>query len=564
MNAVSLRGNDLVRRATRLVSMAVFTLAIASAATAQDFYDCTCGGEGEAPCGFGDQCKIAQPGRRGCDKGLSQGVTDDCPACLTADETFELCGCAHQCPWPFNDTCCVPNLCVGKDLCRRTWGEQLRRNDCLVCVSDTRRSSTVDDFLETWTYWALAEQRWLASDEPINWIMHIAGHNAFNNAADNYPLPNQELSITDQLRLGARDIMLDVHGLVGNIRLSHGTYTDTTGDTCLGCDAFFDRLYVYGIKEIGKWLEDNPGEIMLIQMEDYLHEETRDNVDDYLGPLEKYLGSYALRVSEKPQDRWPTPNEMLAMNPPRRLIILGQSYVDGNLIHDGDWGGLYKYGFGSSKAHSFDGDTCAGDGEGLTNGRGENFAEVYEDRSVNRLFASTGWICASGEKDKLLGDDCLDLRELAECNITIIGLDMLLSTVRFDAGNTERLDRAVWSWEPGYTLDAGQAVKMSGASNLWRSDFPLVAHHFACAKPRAGDPTTWEDPTGASWQVTSATGPWADGDAVCAAEFGADGLVFAVPVSGFMQKHLRAALQQARTRPDWDARSDDVWLDYRD
>jgi len=104
---------------------------------------------------------------------------------------------------------------------------------------------------------------------------------------------------------------------------------------------------------------------------------------------------------------------------------------------------------------------------------------------------------------------------------------------------------------------------MSGASNLWRSDFPLVEHHFACAKSRLGDPETWADPSGTTWQVTSAIGPWSDGNAACAAEFGADGLLFSVPVSGLMQKSLRAALQQAGMGPSWDGRSNDVWLNYR-
>jgi len=533
-------------------------------ATAQGFYDCACGAEGEAPCRFGDPCKIAQPGRRGCDKGLKPALGDDCPACNLQPQSVQVCGCRAMCPWPFDDTCCVPELCVGKGLCRRNWRESLRRNGCIVCESTSRRSTVVDEFTETWTYWALADQRHVAADEPVNWVMHLAGHNAFNNRADNYPIPNQELSLTDQLRLGARDIMLDAHGLIGNIRLSHGTYTDPTGDTCLGCNAFFDRLYVYGIKEIAHWLERNPAEVMFVQIEDYLIRQDRDNVEDYLGPLRKYLGGYALRQSEKPADRWPTRNEMLAMDPPRQVIILGQDFQDGDLIHDGGWGGAYKYGFGTSKAQEFDETTCSAGGTSFIADPRQNFSEVFEDRSANRLFASTGWICRSDEKDRLAGDECLDLRHLAECNITIIGLDKILHTGIFGAGDTDRLDRAVWSWEPGHMLESAQAVRMSGASNLWRSDFPLVHHHFACAKPRAGEPGDWEDPTGTVWEVTSAVGPWSEGAAACAAEFDAEGLVFSVPVSGLMQKSLRDALAEARRRADWTASSDDVWLNYRD
>lgn len=75
-----------------------------------------------------------------------------------------------------------------------------------------RYQSAAADFQSTWTYWALKNQRQqIARDVPIGKVMLLGAHNAFNNRADGYPLPNQHFSITDQLRIGMRVVDLDIH-----------------------------------------------------------------------------------------------------------------------------------------------------------------------------------------------------------------------------------------------------------------------------------------------------------------------------------------------------------------
>ena len=124
------------------------------------------------------------------------------------------------------------------------------------CVNDHRHLVGAD-FRGTWADWALANQRTLAIDEPINWVMHLVTHNAFNNWADGYVLdPNQVWSMSDQLDLGSRMLWLDLHWFNGLVRLCHGMDLEREGEQHVGC-SLLDRSFGFGIQEISEWLDDN-------------------------------------------------------------------------------------------------------------------------------------------------------------------------------------------------------------------------------------------------------------------------------------------------------------------
>jgi hypothetical protein len=130
--------------------------------------------------------------------------------------------------------------------------------------------------------------------------------------------------MTDQLRLGSRHFQLDLHWVNNHLRLCHGMSDN------LGCSPF-DRLYAYGIKEIGTWLDANPGEIMTIDFEDYAQ-----GHDNYVNdPLATYLGSKILTPAEWPayNMRLPTKREMLAAG--KQVIVINSSGILD--VHGGAW-----------------------------------------------------------------------------------------------------------------------------------------------------------------------------------------------------------------------------------
>src|SRR5262245_34841805 len=136
-----------VTRSLFLVGLPVLVLVLAtsyaivrSAAVPQQ----DCGNEGEPPCSLSLTNAV-------CDTGLLPSVP-------------KTCGCLLR---GLFGNCLIPKLCV-------------------TCVSSTRRHPALDTFSSTWLDWALRNQRTLAQDEPVNWVMHLGTHNSFNSIADGH------------------------------------------------------------------------------------------------------------------------------------------------------------------------------------------------------------------------------------------------------------------------------------------------------------------------------------------------------------------------------------------
>lgn len=130
--------------------------------------------------------------------------------------------------------------------------------------------------------------------------IHFATHNAFNNWADDYPIPNQYWSLSDQLRLGSRHFQLDIHWFAGQLRLCHAT------EDHVGCSPN-DRLYAYGIKEIRDWLASNPGQIVTMDFEDRSDQHT----EDLENPHDAYFGDDLYKpLAYRQLGRLPTPPGM--------------------------------------------------------------------------------------------------------------------------------------------------------------------------------------------------------------------------------------------------------------
>ncbi len=219
-------------------------------------------------------------------------------------------------------------------------------------VNSTRRQQEVEDFQGAWTYWALVNQLELAKDEPLNWVTLISTHNSFNNRSDGYAVPNDWYSMTDQLRLGARSLLLDLHWFKDQLRLCHGTSDH------IGC-AGFDRFYTNGIKEIGEWLDANPGEVIFVVIED-----RSNGHDNYVNdPIAKYFGDRVFKpgdvatlgLPDPRTQRWPTIHEMRDKS--EQVIIISPDDHSGEWI----WHDTFTNPFTSSKADNFEHDGSRND-----------------------------------------------------------------------------------------------------------------------------------------------------------------------------------------------------------
>ena len=485
---------------------------------------------------------------------LAPGATDSSIVSLSATANVPECGFE-------NGAACAPL----DDGARCDAGLALDRNGTPLntsddrCVNDTRHLAGAE-FRDGWVAWALRNQRTLAIDEPINWVMHLSTHNAYNNAADGYILdPNQVWSISDQLDLGSRFLWLDIYWRRDAVRMCHAVLCGTE-----------DRRFAYGIQEIAAWLGENDDEIVMIDLEAY----AEGQYDAVADPLREFFGARLFRPGDKVGSRWPSRREMLAMG---KQVIVGArgdtidlgadsfrgtvhpNYIDGR--QDIRFVKNFEVTRTNGVVTSCGGRKVDDDGAGLQplGINDHTFWVVGEDRTVAGLFVNTGYVEPS------------DVVDMVACNLPLISLD-LLSFARCatvpkctEGGDLlqrapaeERQPYAVWSWRSGDRGDAGDAALLHGSDGRWTSAAPAGSRRYACARPRSEtsrDPADWEaDRLGAEWRVTTREGPWRGGGRACLDEYGDEGFVFSTPVNGRMNGSLRLA----------DASRGDVWVNYND
>ena len=559
----------------------------------------SCGNEGEAPCPF-----VPTSFNGPCDNGLAIAV--------------QTCGCVLR---GFFGNCLIPKICT-------------------TCENFTRRQPHVDAFGGSWNDWALRNQRDLAQDEPINWVMQLGTHNSFNNVADGHIInfPNHYYSMTDHLRSGARFLSIDAHFIPvfdGPARLCHGgdkAFPDiglgNPGALCVlpGASLFPPgmRFFANGIKEIRNWLAGNRNEIVIIGIEDYVGTDEEGGVPgDLTSPISTYLGGLVLRrpleaPSGHTQTRWPTRREMLAAG--KQVIISDDSGIDSalwfrqsNIIAGSvaDWKAkdLRRYPacltsstvtalaetnlFSGAPLDTLDtGDRirfAAVAGGTLPGGVSENVA--YYVRKVGTRIAITetpggadiditsdgdaiATVLARSNRFTIVAEDrsglslvfpeadigelgTADVADAAACNINLITMDYFSSvpsgSTVVDNPDVSRQAAAVWSWKTNDRGQNGACAMFDGANGRWSSASCTLSRRFACGRPRSEsslDPLDWTDPLGEDWKITTGSGQWTDGEAMCRTEF--PGYTFGVPVNGYQNRKLKEV----------DTGAADLWLNY--
>jgi hypothetical protein len=454
------------------------------------------------------------------------------------DEEVAFCGGENEIPCPpFHDMRLL-NGNVSSPGCDR--GLEVEDG---VCQNDTRYQNAAWNWRYNWAYWALRNQRRdLAGKVPIDRVMWLGAHNAFNNKSDRYNIsPNQQYSISDMLIAGIRAIDLDVHepGVAPRrVVLAHGVPSVT------------ERFYANAIKEIAYFLRkpENRREVVLLVLEDGdLSDSDDDRIND---PIDVFLDRPDIGVftpadyralserlslhTELPVERLPSQAEMLRLG--KRVLVLSQKRTYGGkfVFQKGSPGiprvtyfypGKNDWALGSEGSCTIGGDSRHAEDPYLT--------EIYESRII-------------AEKANTI--DALDLADLVRCNVNIINLDQILNPngssfagIRTADGEpVGRLASAVWSWDANAWGGVGRTVAIlqrpadPAVRWGWNATLPTTRARFACR-------FNTDFRTDAQWKITTADGVWADGFETCRQEF--PGSVFHVPVNAYQNELLIAQMQ---------------------
>jgi len=454
-------------------------------------------------------------------------------------------------------------------------------------------------------WWALRSQRNIAIDEPVSNVMYLAAHNAYNALNEGFRVfpalaPNQLLSLTGQLDVGARLLELDIHdprelsldfSIERPLILRHGPLP--AGNT-----RFLPLRLDSALADIRDWLSraDNRNEIIFLDFEDAT-EQSDNGADDPLIPkLLSYFGTEIYSPDERAADgAWPSRADLLARG--KRVIIFTHRNDNGN----GRFGAPQEHidpnghvWYGASLAFRANGKDDAVSDRGnfqqistdnfssTTGGQPENadsFFSVQDDGLRNntaRRYTTDDVIAAARinvnftKMDFIFTDD-----EDAGLGATINGTDLLFD---IQQGNRIALfESAVWSWAkndpavdrqifqdltPGDQTGVGQLLYLSSRAPFAAvSDLATIG---SIARDNGRDVAyqrngRWESTTPTSlifprpfaartaepnslglysWRVTSGTSRhWSDGHKMVQDEFGA-GFVFSAPVNGYQNNLL--------------------------
>lgn len=385
--------------------------------------------------------------------------------------------------------------------------------------------------------WAINNQRdQLQVREPLNWSSQIAAHNAYNNTSDGYTAPNQPFSITDQLRLGIRIFLIDLHWAGNAVRLSHGVPSPK------------DRLFQSLVKELAFWL-DQPGnedDVIIVYTEDSIP--NGPDVDYLVNePIRTFLANKTLMIGPRGNldcnagsdtcNRWPTRQEVLAHG--KNIIFVTQ---DTNKYHAHNFEfirpAILSQDYRPSELTIEDSLTDCFDYDRVRT----------HDYFYHRIEDEFG-----GLLDHLNNEE---IGTLTTCNHPMISLNNITTNGKFDS--------IVWSWIP-IRHDHNSYARFAFSLGGWTSTpTPHDLHHFACATPVVDE--ALDRPSGDQlgyakdqvWKVTTQKGAWSDGFAACEEEYGAQGLVFSVPVNGSQNRNLIIDFVTSGLPI-----SDQVWLNYR-
>lgn len=336
--------------------------------------------------------------------------------------------------------------------CRNTAGPQFDEQ----CAANPRSRRVVraeiDEYQSSAVHRALSTQHSLGDTLPMGRTSFIGTHNSFNSlhgvGLDERPGfseldNNQVLSMTDQLRLDMRALELDVHWFPN---------ADTAGRAPVVCHAqgdhsgcSFERTLESVLDaEIVPWLNENPGEVVILYLEDHLDspEDAGQKAPAHAAAvdvLKRTLGSRILRTTGRD---FRTLTRHAVRDAGAQVILVGGQYNDAynELVFDWRAGGFeVEYGPGDFTRG------CA------SAPFGTKFVRFYEDST----FLSSAIDPMSEAPDMTPAIT----RALMECGTNLFGFDQLVP-------DDERLPALVWSWADGETAGEGCAIQR-GSDGRW-------------------------------------------------------------------------------------------------
>ncbi|MEM9598418.1 MAG: hypothetical protein AAGD06_29400 [Acidobacteriota bacterium] len=388
-----------------------------------------------------------------------------------------------------------------------------------------------------WGHDALRHQEKLDILEPLNQSLWVGTHNSYNarNWDSAYVDPNQSETPRTQLENGVRELTFDVHEYAGQLRLCHGL--------CFGGEKKFRK----GLEEIRGWLVDgNMDSVVLLKLE------VDKNLGQTADQLEAELGEYIFKptpgqisidghgpschglepqfLSKAEVLKWGknvvvvrTSHGCPSNSSFKKWVHIGLEYHDE--VNPGDHGFQKKF----KKLNS------------------PSECESYSGSQMTRVFDPNTLLQIGAQGAMEITENNVD--NYLRCGLNIFEMFFFDSEILWPLESED----LVWSWKRDRPRKESDGGGDRDCAVLLETDLRFEdricsnSHQFACYSPLLD-----------RWQVTNALGPWSDGEAACADEFGwnpyGGGYSFAVPTGVASKRQLVDELSDGEA----------VWINYHD
>eukprot|EP00736_Rhodelphis_marinus_P008666 Rmarinus@m.1377 len=462
-----------------------------------------------------------------------------------------------------------------------------------VCSHMCKRGSVE---ISPWLERAIDTQQTLALDLPITQSHRYGTHNSAITQMDGYgwrqdyytrklkllkhswevKISNQFLSLTDQLRMGVRQIEIDVHWVSGRLRVCHaggvhldqlnhlirriakivGTKIDWDSET-LGCTTSA-RSFAAALSELNEFLTapGNENEVLVVMLDLQDDIVQWGKVGTLVAEITEAFGIEAVFTPPFKEShfepgfaattRWPTSRELINLN--KRIMFT--TGVD--LGPDAANVAFYKYEqFGNWT--EFKPIDLVRLQPKCTIFRAETEVEVQlEPQMVTRVLGDSLIYGSFYNGPKLTGMlTPANISEFLDCGVTY---------PCFDQVTPQLLEYAVWTWdadEPSPDANnLASACTVLLSSGRWASRDCGLQLPLACRSkdPLPGDILMYDwvpSPSKVPHPLRNGGSGLVDADRLCP-----PGFVFDVPRTAFMNSNARSSLLLDQ---DWDA----VWLNYQ-
>jgi len=390
----------------------------------------------------------------------------------------------------------------------------------------------------------------ISADLPLNYVPIIGTHNSYSNYKDGGSNPlnvDQVHTITDQLQLGARHIRLDPIGKASNGTpiLCHISPLDEGLSKFLkllglpsdeqefcaaglfGKPLSFQRPFFYAVRELNKWLERHPGEVVILRI-NYVGSSVVKQ--DIAGVIVHELGDKLVQVPA--EGRVPTLREMRGSG--KQVIAIASNESRSEYVFTDPATLRNNWSNSTTNAYYPICVSQTGNQVGLLRDF-KKFDEaiwpnIGEDRGGAMAYESDVNRGLLGAVETEIG---------VQCGYTFLGFDFFHSLPYAAKGHLPyvpsfdftgpspdpRPQAAIWSWRAGTMLTAPMPAALSKPSvtilaypasltdyrNIrWEPVAEQTALPFACAvAAEAANPRRYQ------WKITKTTGPWAAGETEC-------------------------------------------------